>query len=124
MARLFFHVGRTHKVDLAFVHEAFKSGNMSLEYCPTDYMCADIFTKGFPLKDKWNLVLLNIAHLEPNEFWKGGPKGSVGAKALEVRSRSVSPQKAPREELKLPATPVEGKSPGGARQLQRLPRGR
>ena len=46
------HVGRTHRVDLAFLHEAKENKHIVVNPCPTDYMCADIFTKAFTNKQK------------------------------------------------------------------------
>ena len=38
------HMGRTHKVDLAWLHERFtESEQIKLSYCPTDEQAADIF---------------------------------------------------------------------------------
>ena len=41
------HLGRTHRVDVAWLHERFASPDVTLQYVVTDEQCADIFTKGF-----------------------------------------------------------------------------
>ena len=63
------HVGRTHRVDLAFLHEAKENKHIIVNPCPTDYMCADIFTKTFSNKQKWDQVTRLIAHVDPQLFW-------------------------------------------------------
>ena len=63
------HVGRTHRVDLAFLHEAKENKHIIVNPCPTDYMCADIFTKTFTNKQKWEQVAKLIAHVDPQVFW-------------------------------------------------------
>ena len=41
------HMGCTHRVDLAFIHESLVDGHFTIEYCETTQMPADIFTKAF-----------------------------------------------------------------------------
>ena len=43
-----------------------------MNICPTDYMCADIFTKFFTNKDKWKHALNLIGHCVPHELWTSG----------------------------------------------------
>ena len=50
------HILRTHKVNLGSVKEELDKQEILLEYCPTEYQCADIFTKGLP-PNKWNNAL-------------------------------------------------------------------
>ena len=47
------HLGRTHRVDLAFLNECYTAKHFSLEYCPTSLMRADIFTQAFSCKVRW-----------------------------------------------------------------------
>ncbi len=62
------HMGRTHKVDLAWLHETMKGGNFHLRYCDTAEQAADIFTKPFPEAKKWKHACNNIAHVDPKEI--------------------------------------------------------
>ena len=64
------HLGRTHRVSLAFLHEVVENQDISIEHCDTDWMCADIFTKAFPARDKWNHVRTVIAHIDPKLVWR------------------------------------------------------
>eukprot|EP00971_Amphidinium_carterae_P182499 3621816-Amphidinium_carterae.1 len=41
------HLGRTHRVSVAWLHEVFLSGNMVLNKCDTNDQSADIFTTSF-----------------------------------------------------------------------------
>ena len=60
------HLSRTHRISVAFLHEWFGNPetkqNVVLEYCKTDAMSADIYTKAFTDKSKWVAVcdLINI----------------------------------------------------------------
>eukprot|EP00971_Amphidinium_carterae_P019647 387308-Amphidinium_carterae.1 len=47
------HLGRTHRVSVAWLHEVFLSGNMILNKCDTNDQSADIFTKSFTDETKW-----------------------------------------------------------------------
>ena len=42
------HMGRTHGVGVASIHEHIMSGKVILGYIPTHLMAADIFTKFYP----------------------------------------------------------------------------
>ena len=67
------HLGRTHRVDLAWLHEQFVSNSFKLMYCETNSMAADIFTKAFTNKEKWLDVCKPIGHVETSTLWS--PKG-------------------------------------------------
>ena len=41
------HLGRTHGITIAWLHEQYKAGAYALEYEPSASMAADIFTKSF-----------------------------------------------------------------------------
>ena len=41
------HLGRVHKVGIAFLHECYERGDVIMQYTPTDRQSADIFTKCF-----------------------------------------------------------------------------
>ena len=64
------HLGRTHRVDTALLHEAAVLGQMDMIYCHTDYQCADIFTKAFSVSVKFWHVRCIIGHVRPDDFWK------------------------------------------------------
>ena len=51
------HLGRTHGISVALLHELFQRWEFRLEKEPTDSMCADIFTKPFLEFAKWEKVL-------------------------------------------------------------------
>ena len=42
------HMGRTHRVNLRWIHEVTNMPGVSVVYCDTNDMAADIFTKTFP----------------------------------------------------------------------------
>ena len=65
------HLSRTHKVDLAWLHENFLSKQFIMRYCDTSRQSADIFTKAFPNAQKWRHALQLIAHIRPDLFWRG-----------------------------------------------------
>ena len=50
------HLLRSHGVAVAWLKEQFDCGNYDLQYVPTDYQAADIYTKNFDNTDKWNNV--------------------------------------------------------------------
>ena len=64
-------MSRTHKVDLAWLHEKFLSKQFRMRYCATSRQAADIFTKSFPNAQKWRHALSLIAHVRPALFWRG-----------------------------------------------------
>jgi len=64
------HMSRTHRIDMAFVHETVVNKHVKVVHCPTDMMCADIFTKHYTRVAKWQPVVANIAHVDPSKFWK------------------------------------------------------
>jgi hypothetical protein len=53
------HMTRTHRIDFAFLHETVANGHVVMYHCPSEYMCADIFTKHFTRVPKWQQVLDN-----------------------------------------------------------------
>ena len=79
------HLGRTHKVDVAWLHERFESDDFELRYTESEQMAADIFTKGFSDPDKWTHACTLINHVNPQTFWKL-PTGDGGIQTL-LRSR-------------------------------------
>ena len=69
------HLQRTHRVSIAWLHERFKEEEWhNLKYILTDYQAADIFTKPFYDKLKWeaNLELIHIH--KKGEEWNRRPR--------------------------------------------------
>ena len=58
------HVKRMHGVSIGWLHDAFRSGLFSLHDCHTSREAADIFTKHFTSKHRWQhaLSLIGIIH--------------------------------------------------------------
>ena len=75
------HMGRTHRVDLAFLHECLENGHFSIEYCDTKRMAADVFTKAFTNSQKWEHATSLIGLSRPGRFWPAGYplEGAVSA---------------------------------------------
>ena len=74
------HLGRTHKVDIAWLHECFQETAFELIYETTDKQAADIFTKGFTDIVKWRHVCSLISHIYLDQFWAAPePTGGVEA---------------------------------------------
>ncbi len=67
------HLPRTHRVCLAWIGEVVQDGDITIEYCSTDSQAADIFTKAFSSKPKWQNALQLIGI---------GPKISSAVKPL------------------------------------------
>ena len=63
------HLGRTHRVDVMWLHERFKDDWLSLVKEDTLSMAGDIFTKGLTSQDVWERVCRNIYHVDPSHFW-------------------------------------------------------
>ena len=66
------YMGRTHKVDLSFLHEVVSGPYCSLRHCHTDLMAADIFTKPFLVDAKWTHARMLIGVLAPGELMPSG----------------------------------------------------
>jgi len=56
------HLGRVHRIAVAWLHERWDDGCFTLFYEKSDLMAADIYTKGFTDKVKWQSVcgLINV----------------------------------------------------------------
>ena len=76
------HLGRTHKVDLAWMFEQFSREVFDLRYCTSEEQAADIFTKHFVNPDKWKQVTRLIGHMFPSELF---PSKSPPTPTLRVR---------------------------------------
>ena len=62
------HMGRTHCVCVAWLHERINDGSISVQYCKTNDMLADIFTKAFTDKVKWR-QLCEMINLFQGDQW-------------------------------------------------------
>jgi hypothetical protein len=89
------HMGRTHNVDLAFLHECLQNGHYTTEYCKSAAQAADIFTKEIRDAASWNRVCRLIGLAGPGEWW---PRGK--AEAVEA---SPSPRKLVKQATGAPA---------------------
>ena len=67
------HLGRTHRVDLAWLHERVECGEVVLSYCQTNDMAAYIFTKAFSSWEKWQEVceLIKSYGIDPQGIKQG-----------------------------------------------------
>ena len=63
------HVQRTHRVDVAWLHQQLEQKHSLLRDCSTAHMAADIFTKSFDDKKvgEWERSLLLIGHFRPDD---------------------------------------------------------
>ena len=71
------HLGRTHQVDVAWLHERFQSKDFELQYTESEHMAADIFTKAFTDSEKWKHACSLINLVDPATFWTV-PSGDGG----------------------------------------------
>jgi hypothetical protein len=110
------HLGRTHKVDVQWLHEMFADAGFQLEYIQSDDQAADIFTKAFTSVEKWRVVTWLINHVEVDkltgqrpkvpekEKCRYGPNGEVIP--LPVKPASAKPTSSPIKPSE-PKTPVK-----------------
>jgi hypothetical protein len=73
------HMGRTHNVDLAFLHERLRHGHHTVECCTSAAQAADIFTKEFRDAASWNRVCRLIGLIGPGQWCPTGKDGAVKA---------------------------------------------
>jgi hypothetical protein len=90
------YMGRTHKVDLSFLHEVASGPCCSLRHCHTDLMAADIFTKPFLVDAKWTHARMLIGVVTTGELWSGPaakPRGARPAPAAPAPVPTPTQQK-------------------------------
>ena len=54
------HVGRTHRVSLAWLHERVADKDLMLAYSESNAMRADVLTKGFSNAASWTVARMNV----------------------------------------------------------------
>ncbi len=69
------HLGRVHRVDVAFLHQMVVDGTFAVEYTQSDIQAADIFTKAYANPEKWWTVCWLICHVDPAKFWRLKDRG-------------------------------------------------
>ena len=69
------HIARTHRIDIAWLHEVYLSKQILMSYCPSDRQAADIFTKAFTDRLKFQEVARLICHMSDRDFWHPSKKG-------------------------------------------------
>ena len=100
------HMGRTHKVDIAWLHERFLEGSFQPNYIDTAEQAADIFTKALPESKKWEHACNNIAHVYPKAIWPDYAKSIIDTAGKEVEK--TTPSKANEKEWDNLGSPMRG----------------
>ena len=103
------HLGRVHKIAVAWLHERWLAGDFILFYEKSELMAADIYTKAFTDKNKWKAVcwLINVVGpvaLRDAIHYNGEMKARIDAEAAE---KSANKEAAPAPEP--PGKPAEVK---------------
>ena len=87
------HMGRTHRVSVAWLHERFQTDDFELRYTESSQMAADIFTKEFTDSEKFKQVCSLINHVDPKEFWHTpAADGGIETVSLRCPMRSKQPK--------------------------------
>ena len=94
------HLGRTHRVDVAWLHERFSEPELTLVYEQTKQQAADIFTKAFTDRDSG---LMHVRSLRTTLLPPFGPCPSLGGGAPLLRRRSRRQPHLHRPRVLLPA---------------------
>ena len=63
------YLHRTHRVSVAWLHEAHKRKDFILNYEQSERMCADIYTKSFTDAGKWEAACELINIVDPKKLW-------------------------------------------------------
>ena len=58
------HLGKTHKINVQGLYDAFKEPDISIQHCPTEQQAADVFTKCLEVH-KWTAALDMIGVFDP-----------------------------------------------------------
>ncbi len=94
-------MGRTHRVNVHWLHETFLHPWLDLVKTGTHYMRADIFTKGFETLDKWVHAMQLINHVDPKCFWGHRP----GEEIITFGPEPPKPESATGGVVAVPAVP-------------------
>jgi hypothetical protein len=62
------HLGRVHRIAVAWLHERWLAGDVVLFYEQSELMAADIYTKGFSDQGKWKAVCWLINVVDPKKL--------------------------------------------------------
>jgi hypothetical protein len=80
------HLGRTHRVEVHWLHEMFSQPYMRLLKEESLRMRADIFAKAFENPETWGHALEMIAHVDPKRFWTFDATAPPRIKVLDTPS--------------------------------------
>ena len=91
------HPGRTHRVDLRWLHERFQEPWGELTYIESKRQAAHIFTKASNNPDSWRRACALIYHVDPTTFWSSDQSDTLSLEPLELP---------PLEDLKVASAPT------------------
>jgi hypothetical protein len=98
------HLGRVHKIAVAWLHEQWVAGVFIIFYEKTDLMAADIYTKSFTDKAKWQAVCWLINVVDPKMLSTMIRYNADTKKKLEDEDvAKAAAKKAWKAKLRLPA---------------------
>ena len=60
------HLGKTHKINVQGLYDAFKEPDISIQHCPAEQQAADVFTKSLEVH-KWQSALDMIGIFDPSK---------------------------------------------------------
>ena len=90
------HMGRTHQVDVKWLHESFRDAHFKLGYIQSDDQAADIYTKAFTSKEKWAVVTWLIGHMTREQLVQPRPPNPEKAKKKpKVEEEATEPEGTP-----------------------------
>ena len=112
------YLHRTHRVSVAWLHERFKGKvDLDIVYEKSDNMCADIYTKAFTDKVKWQQVCRLINIINPTAFldlFQSKVLGDTTSSGEPSPSSVTALHKTAVHDLtRLPCTSRQGCSAGG-----------
>ena len=90
------HVGRTHGIDIGWLHERYAEKQITVNECHTDNMRADIFTKAFESDVKWERALKLIGHWCPNTPANLALTEKIDKRQKKLASSDIESAPAPR----------------------------
>jgi hypothetical protein len=119
------HMGRTHRVDVKWLHETFADAGFRMGYINSEDQAADIFTKAFTSKDKWSVVTWLIGHMTKADLVKPRPPVPERTKQKYDKLGNVIPGTVSRITKPLFVNPdlMSAVVPAGALRMMRMCRG-